>query len=412
MNNILFVYPKPQFSKKHRFGFSIQLMQIASLLKKCGFSCFFIDYSTRTFIEEEFLKYLVKNKISDLIIEIDSFSLKRSENLPNALKIIEISNKEKVRTIAFGYDCTLDKHLPLNANFIINNRPLYEIPKLFGMDTSLMSYDDFPFPDRELVLTEGYYFRNKHSTILKTSEGCLNSCSFCQRIGWQKEYLTHSLAYVLNEFKYLKQNGYRNVWIADDNFTFDLNRAKVILNELIKSGLTKEMKIALSSWTHIDKEFLILAKKANVSIISMGIESANDNVLKFYHKKIDLVKTAELIEFADSLGLFMVGNFIIGAPMETKITIQNTFNYIKESKLDQVNIKILDYMIGSALYETLKEKKEHHYFGCKENGLSNFSLEELTSLKNTFLKNFYEGKKSRFEQKVKKYGPPYFEVFP
>ena len=86
------------------------------------------------------------------------------------------------------------------------------------------------------------------------------------------------------------------------------------------------MKISISSWTNIDFEFLKLAKKANISIISMGIESANEEILDFYRKKINLEQTKELIAFADSIGIYMVGNFIIGAPMETFKTISNTFN--------------------------------------------------------------------------------------
>ena len=142
----------------------------------------------------------------------------------------------------------------------------------------------------------------------------------------------------------------------------------------------------------------------------MGIESANESILNFYDKKIDLQHTKDLISYADSLGIYTVGNFIIGAPMETIDTINNTFEFIKNSKLDQVNIKILDYMIGSKIYESLKNKEEHHYFACSENGLCSFSLQELTEMKDDFLSSFYKQKQKELKEKIDRYGVPYYPL--
>ena len=231
-----------------------------------------------------------------------------------------------------------------------------------------------------------FFIKNKYSTLIEMSQGCLNTCSFCQRKAWNNEYKTHSLEYIISEFYVLHRNQFKNIWIVDDNFTFDLDRAKKILMEIINNKLSIGMKIAISSWSKIDEEFLDIAKMANISIISIGIESANSEILKFYKKDINLERISKLIDYADSIGIFVVGNFIIGAPMETKLSIQETFDFISKSKLDQVNIKILDYMIGSELYKQLEFKEKHHYFSCSENGLCNFKLQELIDMKQSFFK--------------------------
>ena len=46
-------------------------------------------------------------------------------------------------------------------------------------------------------------------------------------------------------------------------------------------------------------------------------------------------------------------------------------------------------MIGSELYSSLppEMKNMHHYFCCKENGLSSIELKELINMKKAFLKN-------------------------
>ena len=413
MKKILLVYPKPKLNKSPRFGFSIQLLQISSILKNNGFDVNYLDFSYEKYDKYKFLNYIKTNNIEAVVVEIDSFALKRSENNLNAFEILELSKKMNIKTIAFGYDCIMDGDDIPNADYIIKNSLFNIILKLLKINSNIdydLDYDSLPYPDREILLTNDFFRKNSNSTLIRTAEGCLNSCTFCQRRGWQNSYKKHSMNYVIDEFRHLRKSNYQNVWITDENFTFDLNRAKSILQQLIDENLTNGMKISISSWTNIDFEFLKLAKKANISIISMGIESANEEILDFYRKKINLEQTKELIAFADSIGIYMVGNFIIGAPMETFKTISNTFNYISNSKLDQVNIKILDYMIGSKLYGDLKFKKLHHYFACSENGLCEFILKELTDIKNDFLKSFYLNKENILKKKIARFGEPYYPL--
>ena len=216
-------------------------------------------------------------------------------------------------------------------------------------------YDSLPYIDRNLLLSMDYYLENRHSTLLQTAKGCENTCVFCQRKGWQGHYVPHSDSYVLDELAIIRNQGYRNVWITDENFTFNLVRAKRLLSKMKQNGLTDGMKFFISSWANIDKEFLDLASNCNVRIISFGIESGCQENLDFYKKNIQLIHIPDLIQYANSIGIFSVGNFILGAPMETNDSIERTFALIRECGFDQVNIKTLDYMIGSTLYDSLPD---------------------------------------------------------
>lgn len=144
----------------------------------------------------------------------------------------------------------------------------------------------------------------------------------------------------------------------------------------------------------------------------MGIESANQKSLEFYKKDIDLDYVRDLIAYADSIGIFLVGNFIIGAPNESIEDINNTFEYIKSTKLDQVNIKVLDYMIGSEIYESLPRDRygDTHYFSCKENGLHELEIDDLITLKNDFHQKYSNIRKKCLLTKIMKYGYPYFKI--
>ena len=170
------------------------------------------------------------------------------------------------------------------------------------------------------------------------------------------------------------------------------------------------MKISLSSWTNIDFEFLNLAKAANISIISYGIESADEEILKFYKKSIDLAKIKELIEYANKIGLFSVGNFMFGAPMESEKSIKKTFDYILSIPFDNVNLKILSYMAGADIYNALtrtyKNNDVRFILACQENGLTNYKLSELTKMISTFYIEFQQTNHFNFNKKIKN-SPPY-----
>jgi len=430
MASILLVYPSPEAQKDWRFGFSLNLLYLSSILKQAGHQVFFKDYS----VENLDLYALTElfSQIDVAIIEFDSFPLKRALNIHNGEFLAEFikHNNQDIKTIAFGYDCILKPRMIPNIDYVLTQEPekaiVYIVGRLLGKmqinnrdlsDMILEDLDDLPFPDRKILSNYAEHGgtinrkpRLAKSTLIQTSRGCMNTCRFCQRKGWANQYHEHSIDYVVNEFNEIAAGGYINVWISDDNFTFNLKRAKKILIRLIIDKLTDGMHVALSSWTNIDFEFLELAKQANVSVISIGVESTSQEILKFYNKQINLDKTEELVRFADRLGIYCVGNFIIGAPMETEKTINDTFEYMMRVPFDQVNVKILDYMLGADLYQELPDDKrdnERHVFACKETGLNNFTLEYLKNRISTFYKEFTASRREQFIKKSSRFGLPY-----
>lgn len=434
MANVLLIYPAPEFTKDWRFGFSLNLLYLSSILKQMGHYVVFLDYSVER-LDLEKLKHLL-GTIDVAIIEFDSFPLKRSLNVYNGEYLAEFIKlySQEIKTIAFGNDCLLNPRSVPNIDYMFEMEPdntvnyvvqclldgiKIDVTKLSSMN--LDELDDLPLPDRELLnrhAEHGGTINKKanlaKSTLIQTSRGCMNTCRFCQRKGWAKEYREHSIDYVIREFREISSKDYVNVWVCDDNFTFNLKRAKTILKRLALEKITEGMHIALSSWTNIDYEFLDLAKDANISVISIGVESANRNILDFYAKKIDLKKTQELVNYADQLGIYIVGNFIVGAPMETEETIDNTFQYIMEAAFDQVNIKVLDYMLGADLYNSLPnnlKNAKRHVFACKENGLNDFEFDFLRTKIDSFQVQFSKQRRNHLIKKINKYGFPYEMVY-
>ena len=411
--NVLVIYPKPDKAKKPRFGFSYEMLLIATILSKyhqVGIK----DYSCETFDEHELIEYVRREDVDIALVECDSYALKRSQNILHAAEIIDMLN-QYTHTIAYGNYCYITKKDFGNAKQTVTDNEINNIIDFVNQyeKNSIIphveAYDELPYIDRSMLLPIPYYKDNERNTLLQTSKGCENTCIFCQRKGWQHCYVTHSDEYVLDELKVIKENGYRNVWITDENFTFNLSRAKKLLRKIMQANLHEDLRFFISSWANIDEEFLDLAKKCNIRIISFGIESGNSEILQFYRKNINIKKVPSIIQYANSIGIFTVGNFIIGAPMETEETINETFYLIRNCEFDQVNIKNLDYMIGSTLYESLDDelKVKDHVFACIENGLNRFKLEDIKKIKDTFLSEYYKAHRTAIEQKIRLYGTPF-----
>lgn len=411
--NIVIVYPMPDVRRHPRFGFSYELLQIATVLNQ-SHSVMIKDFSSEEYFSNWFEELDKYSHIDLVLVECDSFALKRSQNIKNADEILRKVNPH-VKTIAYGNYCYITQKDFSVADITIKTNDInLIIQAVNSFDRSIQLktinlFDDLPYIDRDLLVHIPYYKEHSNCTLLQTAKGCENTCIFCQRKGWQKKYVSHSDEYVIQELEFLKSRGYTEIWIIDENFTFNLLRAKRLLRLIADRRLTECMHLFISSWANIDDDFINLATEANVRIISFGIESGNKEILDFYRKNIDISVVPEIIQKVNNAGIFTVGNFIIGAPTESVDTINQTFELICKCQFDQVNIKILDYMIGSVLYESLddKIKKEDSVFSCKENGLTNFYLEDMKQMKDDFLKRYYDQHKPIIAQKIRIYGKPY-----
>lgn len=411
--NILLVYPHPDKKKHPRFGFSYEMLTIAAVLGTYHHITI-RDYSSEIYDAAGLSADIRQGTFDLLILECDTFALKRSQNLIHAREIISLCSG-KIPIIAYGNYCYITKkNFDKADRTICSNDINILIDAVNAIATStkvpqVTEYDSLPYIDRNLLLSMDYYLENRHSTLLQTAKGCENTCVFCQRKGWQGHYVPHSDSYILDELAIIRNQGYRNVWITDENFTFNLVRAKRLLSKMKQNGLTDSMKFFISSWANIDKEFLDLASNCNVRIISFGIESGCQENLDFYKKNIQLIHIPDLIQYANSKGIFSVGNFILGAPMETNDSIERTFALIRECGFDQVNIKTLDYMIGSTLYDSLPDalKTNDHIFASAENGLTSFTVKELIDRRDAFIKDYYKEHRQRLAEKIRRFGPPY-----
>lgn len=217
--------------------------------------------------------------------------------------------------------------------------------------------DILPLPSWHLIgmNDKGYgaAFRCKQSpmTAVVTSRGCPNACIFCDRV-FGKKYRAHSAEYIIKEIKYLIHNyKIKEIYFSDDNFLIDVERVKKLCR------LLKQENINLS-WScqgRVDTianhpEIIKIIKDAGCWYIALGIESGNEKVLKYLQKNITLKQVKQAVDILHKNGIMSKGYFMIGHPIDTKETINDTINFAKSLKLDTVQFSFTVPYPGTELY--------------------------------------------------------------
>lgn len=209
-------------------------------------------------------------------------------------------------------------------------------------------YDLFPNRKYRYPFIRKYPF----ATVL-TDYGCPFKCTFCimSRIGFK----LRSIENVIEELKYLKKNGFKNIYFNDQTFGANKSRTKELLHRMIEEKLSFGW-ICFSRVDVTDEKMLQLMKKAGCHTIMYGVESGSQKILNKYQKEITKERIQETFANAKKLGIRTFATFIIGLPGETKADVQKTIDFAKKINPHFVGFNTAVPRIGTKLREeTIKQ---------------------------------------------------------
>lgn len=196
--------------------------------------------------------------------------------------------------------------------------------------------NDMPIPMHELLPLQKYRMPliKGPFTFIVTSRGCPAGCTYCiKHVSYQYSARLRSPELLIEEMWQLQNMGINNIHMYADLFT--VNREQVV--ELCKLMIEEEINI---KWTcnsrvdYVDEEMLKLMGRAGCWLISWGIESGNEQILRHARKGADPEKAARALHWAKNAGIKNWGYFIIGLPGETEETIRETIDFAKKLPLD------------------------------------------------------------------------------
>jgi anaerobic magnesium-protoporphyrin IX monomethyl ester cyclase len=235
-----------------------------------------------------------------------------------------------------------------------NEEIMLNFPRPFIADL-----DDMPVPMHELLPLQSYrmpYIKGPF-TFIVTSRGCPAGCTYCiKHVSYQYSTRIRSPKLIMEEMWGLKKLGINNIHMYADLFT--VNRDQVI--ELCRLMIEEEIKL---HWTcnsrvdFVDEEMLTLMGKAGCRLISWGIESGNEQILKHARKGAYPDKAERALRWAKQAGIMNWGYFIIGLPGETEDTIKETIAFAKKLPLDIALFHVAAPYPGTPFFFEVVENK-------------------------------------------------------
>jgi anaerobic magnesium-protoporphyrin IX monomethyl ester cyclase len=246
--------------------------------------------------------------------------------------------------------------------------------------------DTLPIPNRELLgdveyksEVEGLDISLGNFTTASSSRGCAFQCTFCSSAMFWGRWRPRSPKNIVEELSLLENQGYQNLYWVDDNFTISKKRI-MELSYLIRKEKIDLNWMAEGRVTQSSRELLTAMKHMGCKIISYGVESGSQRVLDWYNKRITLNQVYDAIRNSKKVGIDVIlANFIVGAPIETREEIIETFNLAVKLDIDFPQFHILGIIPGNWIWNKMVDEKRINPDECWEVGTAilNIPLSEL-----------------------------------
>lgn len=239
------------------------------------------------------------------------------------------------------------KGLVYRENGTIKTTPLPE---------KIQNLDALPIPDRKLI-DFNYHLQSK-STSLLSSRGCPFKCRFCffsavMGKGWRPRTVSN----ILEEIQLLKDQGYRDILFADDNFSLSKKRIFQLTAEIKRNQLDD---LNFSGVCRIDNTTFDLMRALvtmNCRKIVYGIENGNQRILDYYQKGQTIDQIKQAVKTAKKARMDLIfGSFILGAPDETFEEARNTVVFANKLELSYIVFQILETIQISPIFHELVDK--------------------------------------------------------
>ncbi len=348
-------------------GAPLGLLYISSYLKQFGYNVTVLDLNFKK-LDYELIK---KAKI----IGISMLSYLRQESYNLIRKFKQINKKAKIIVGGIHATCLpelLINNFPIDAVVIgegeLTMKDLAdywlkgkgELKKIKGIATKefgiheprelIKNLDELPMPDysqanigqylcimaknRPQLIINGIKISEAKFANIITSRGCKGRCTFCSNfIHWKYKVRFRSAKNILEEMKYLYSKGVRMFNFNDDSF----GQNKGIVIELCKGIIDSGMKIAFYTAMRlddVDEELLSWMNKAGCFVISYGIESGSDKILKNMNKMVTKDQIRRAVNLTKKSGIKAYALLMVGNKGETTETIQETIDLMNELQID------------------------------------------------------------------------------
>lgn len=189
---------------------------------------------------------------------------------------------------------------------------------------------------------------------VRTAYSCPYNCKFCHRNKMNLgKYVCRDIKSVVDEIENIKSD---NIYIVDDDFLFNVDRLNEFI-ELIKQRNIRKKYICYGRSDFIAKNQNVMKRLKEIGLyyVLVGLEAINNDYLETYNKKSNINNNIKSIEICNSLGINIMGMFIIDLDYTAK-DFKNLYKWIEEHNLKHVAISIFTPEMCTDIYEMYKDR--------------------------------------------------------
>lgn len=349
--DVLFIHPR-NFDKSQRYLKlpSLEICQIAGVLKEAGYSYELIDLNINNIDISDSKKYI---EVFDPKLVLIYGTENNHINLLKLAKICKKKFPDRLIGVNGSIVTFITEHILQNSfiDFVIRNtgenvlrdilandcdtNKMTNIPNLsykiddhiYENNSQYLQLESLPMSDRVVYDLEKYKIHAPEA-IVRSSWGCPSNCAFCNKTVFSK-FRLYSMERFFQEIDVLLQHGFKSFFFSDDTFAFSLSRLKEFCNLYQKGNYsfkwTSNLRIS-----DITDELIKLMKKNGAYRVFVGIETVSSKSNKMTNKIQNITNIEEKINILKSNNIEFHASFIVGNPGDSKEDIQNTIDFVKK----------------------------------------------------------------------------------
>ncbi|MDQ7822231.1 MAG: radical SAM protein [Candidatus Eremiobacteraeota bacterium] len=271
---------------------------------------------------------------------------------PRVSCIVRGDGEESIREIAEGKNFEAIDGISFRKNGTVvhnENRNLKAIDNSIIVNRGLRRYD---YTNKEIGITVD---------LISTSRGCPFHCKFCNfnnnPLGQKRNWTGRSPESVVEELMTIDAPV---ILITDDNFAANVKRVEKICDLIIEKGLKKNFMAAVRLDVGKHPDVLEKMYKAGIRILTIGIESASDRVLKLMNKGFDTAEALKALRTISSYKFFVHGFFMVGYFTETKEEMLRIPQFAAKSRIDTIETFTLMTDKYSPLNTLINDYPDYH----------------------------------------------------
>ncbi len=416
--NYLLVMPRLVQEIGDGYSFPLGIAYISSSMKKAGFKVRTLNLNHRPgkladIISEE----IKKNKIDVVATGGLSFQYNTVRDVIEAAKKVDnqiitivgggiITSDPEAAMEALEYSdygvigegeitiCELCRALEQGVRLPDIEGLIYKTNKgysITGQRKEIENIDSIPWPDYEGYELENFLssspgisgLNRKNTVFMIASRSCPYQCTFCfHSVG--NKYRQRSLEGFFEELDYLVSRYHiEYICLADELFGHNFKRVKEFCERMQKYNIRWWAQFRVDN---ITPELLTVLKEGGCEVMSFGLESADNRVLKSMRKGTTLEQIERSLKLVYDAGISLEGAFIFGDIAETWESANNTLNWWRRHSEYKINLNLITVYPGSYLYKyacqegVIKDRVKFLKQGCPQINVSKLTDREYGEL--------------------------------